>query len=359
MFDVLILGGGTAGCRLAAQLAEDATRQVALLEAGPAPSRRRPRPARRLDTVAQPGLNGRHVALLAGTGLGGAAAWGEGAPAALPQWPNLHLFCDATAVRVLLRGRRAVGAEFHRAGLVQQVHAQHTVLCAGPLATPALLLRSGIGPHAHLVAAGVATRLDLPGVGLGLRVPVALRLPVGRGARWRDWLGWGGVGPPAGAVAPPDSPLLWQWRPDALQLQLTAPASHGSLRLQGKDPEQPPRLDPDLLSEREDLDAWLHALRVAGPWLAAQGLRPGGTWARLVHDLALERWLRDQAVPAPGASGGCGVGDGPLDVLDAQLRVRGIDSLYVADASALPAPDADREALAARALQLLSRPASR
>ena len=323
MFDFVVVGGGATGYGLALRLAADAAAQVALIEAGPLWSRRRPRPAWRWPTVAQPGLNGRAVALVAGKGLGGAAAWG-GAAEPPPAPGTLTVLTDALAVRVLLQGRRATGVEFHRAGLVQQLQANRAiVLCAGALPSPLLLMRSGIGPHAELVAGNVATRHDLPGVGQGLQVPVHVAVPLRRAA-------------------------LALHRPAAsVHLALEQPASRGRLRLEGKDPYQPPRLDPDLLSERDDLEALLQQARLALEGLGAQGLRAARPWAGPLSDLALERLLRERAEPGPGVAGGCRQGDGPLAVVDAQLAVQGIAGLYVADASVLAQLPADGQAVAA------------
>lgn len=331
MFDFLVIGGGRTGYGLALQLAQGPGVQVGLVEAGPPASRRRPRPSWRWPTVGQPGLNGRAVALLTGKGLGGVAAWGDGAQA-LATPANLAVFTDAFTVRVLLQRRRATGVEFHRAGLVQQLHAgRAVVLCAGALQSPLLLMRSGIGPHADLVAAGVATQLDLPGVGLGLQVPVELRLPVRRGVLSTLGLGRAETGP---------------------ALVLARPASRGSLRLAGKDPDQLPRLDPDLLSEREDVETLAQQVRAALAGLGAQGLRPARPWSAALADLALERHLREQAGPAGGVVGGCRQLEGPLGVVDAQLAVHGVQGLYVADAAVLAEPPTDSQAIAALGVHL-------
>ncbi|HVR48486.1 MAG TPA: GMC oxidoreductase [Pseudorhodoferax sp.] len=347
MFDFLVVGGGRVGLGLALALAAEPAVQVGLVEAGPPVSSRRPRPGWPLPTQAQPGLNGRAVTLLSGRGLGGAQAWGADAQA-VHSAANLRVFTDALAVRVLLRARRAVGVEFHHGGLVQQLHAgRAVVLCGGAPQSPLLLLRSGIGPHAQLVAQGVATQHDVPGVGLGLQAPVQLRLALRLGvlaALRRRSLAELPAAPLAAGVR------LQRLR-DAVLLVLEQPASRGRLRLQGKDPYQAPLPDPDLLSEREDADALAQAVRALLPWPAAQGLRAGRPWQAAMGALALEGQLRERAEPGPGLAGGCLRGEGPRDVVDAQLAVHGLAGLYVADASVL-----DRLPRAGDVLQTLALP---
>lgn len=353
MFDVLILGGGSDGCRLAARLSDDPALQVGLLEAGPAVARR-PRPSWPWRTLRQPGLNGRSVPLPAGKGLGGTAAWRGASGAALPPRPNLHVFCDALAVRVLLRAGRAVGVEFHRQGLVQRLFARQAVVsCAGALGTPALLLRSGIGPHDELARHGVAPLLELPGLGQGLQVPLALRLPAPPQRPWLDRLLRRTASSALADAPPPPWPLALL--PDAALLVLPAPRSRGHIGLAAKDPEQPPRIDPELLGMREDLEALRDAVAQTACWLAAQDRRPAPAWAAPARPLALEAWLREHTEAAPGACGSCSV-----EVLDADLRVRGVDGLYVADASALAPGHGDdvralRAGVTAQAVRCLSR----
>ena len=84
--------------------------------------------------------------------------------------PNLHLVTDATVTRLVLEGRRIVGVEFRRAdGARQALAAGETILTAGALHTPALLMRAGIGPASHLAEMGIPALDDRPGVGRNLQ----------------------------------------------------------------------------------------------------------------------------------------------------------------------------------------------
>jgi len=82
--------------------------------------------------------------------------------------PNLTILSDALTRRVVVEGGRVVGVEVERAGTVETHRARLTVLCAGAIHTPAILVRSGIGPRDQLDAIGVDHVRDVPGVGNNL-----------------------------------------------------------------------------------------------------------------------------------------------------------------------------------------------
>lgn len=78
----------------------------------------------------------------------------------------MHIFAEAHTTRILTQNRRAVGVEFRQDGRLRQLRTEGEVLlCAGALQSPQLLLLSGIGEHAQLLANGIATVHHLPGVG--------------------------------------------------------------------------------------------------------------------------------------------------------------------------------------------------
>jgi choline dehydrogenase len=83
---------------------------------------------------------------------------------------NLHICTNALATEVLFEGRRAVGVRYQRGGIAFEAHASHEViLSAGTLASPKLLMLSGVGPAAQLREHGIDVVVDSPGVGTNLQ----------------------------------------------------------------------------------------------------------------------------------------------------------------------------------------------
>lgn len=83
--------------------------------------------------------------------------------------PNLVIMDDTEVHRLILEGRRCMGVEVVREGETVAVRAINTVLCAGSLRSPWILMKSGIGPASHLSDSGVEPMHDLPGVGSNLQ----------------------------------------------------------------------------------------------------------------------------------------------------------------------------------------------
>jgi len=98
---------------------------------------------------------------------------------------NLTILTDCEADRLLFEDRRAIGAAVRRNGERQTILADHVVLTAGALHSPWLLMKSGIGPAAHLAKHGITPLVDRPGVGQNLQdhptiSAVAYLAPAGR-----------------------------------------------------------------------------------------------------------------------------------------------------------------------------------
>ena len=298
--------------------------------------------------------------------------------------PNLHVATGAQATRIVLEGRRAVGVEIRRDGTTSTLRARREVLlAAGALQSPQLLMLSGIGPAAHLQGLGIDVRHDLPGVGRHLHDHVDV-VQVLDAPHLRELFGLS----LSGAVAAIRGIVEWrrrrsgllttnfaeaggfirssaaQTRPD-LQLHfvigklvdhgrkivlghgyschvcLLQPKSRGSVTLASADPDDAPLIDPNFLADRDDLDRLVRGFKamrhiLAQPALAGHGARELRASASAQTDAEIEAFIRGHADTIYHPVGTCRMGSGPLDVVDAELRVRGIDALRVVDAGVMP-----------------------
>ena len=122
---------------------------------------------------------------------------------------------------------------------------------------------------------------------------------------------------------------------------LLRPLSRGSVTLASKDPLAAPLIDPNFLADRDDMERLIRGFKLmrgilSQPALAAMGGRELAASAAAQSDAEIEHFIRDHADTIYHPVGSCRMGNGPLDVVDAQLRVRGIDALRVVDASIMP-----------------------
>ncbi len=298
--------------------------------------------------------------------------------------PNLQVITGALTTRILLEKKRAVGVEFQHEGAVKQLKATREVLlCAGALQSPQILLLSGIGPHSHLLENGVATQHDLPGVGQHLHdhpdvvqvtnaphlkdlfgiSPTGLFRAVKGIFEWRDhrtgmlttnFAEAGGFIKSRPEEAIPDlqlhfviAKLVNHGRTTTFghgyscHVCVLRPVSRGSVQLAGKDPAAAPLIDPNFLGHRDDMDRMIRGFRLTRKILAQKALADFGgketpASASAQSDLEIEKFIRDNADTVYHPVGTCRMGNGPMDVVDAQLRVHGMQGLRVVDASIMP-----------------------
>nr|HET7857809.1 choline dehydrogenase [Caldimonas sp.] len=297
---------------------------------------------------------------------------------------NLHVVTEALTTRVVLSGRCAVGVEVRVGGAARTLRARREVLlAAGALQSPQLLMLSGIGPGAHLQSHGIAVAHDLPGVGCSLHDHVDV-VQVLDAPHLKDLFGLSLTGLVNAGKA------IVEWRrhrtgllttnfaeaggfirssPDVdrpdLQLHfvigklvdhgrqtvfghgyschvcLLRPKSRGSVTLASADPGAAPLIDPNFLGERDDALRLVRGFRemrriLAQPALAGHRARELPVSAKATSDADIEAFIRDHAVTIYHPVGSCRMGSGPLDVVDAELRVHGIEALRVVDASIMP-----------------------
>jgi len=295
---------------------------------------------------------------------------------------NLAVLTHAHATRLLFNGNCAVGVEYLRLGAVDQAHASaEVILSAGALRSPQLLMLSGIGPKAELKRLGISARLDLPGVGKNLQdhlhtrvrceitqpltfAPLADELKAGARGDYEAHR-TGGLASnflEAGAFlkSRPDevSPdlqhfflmLLSPDYPEAgpptrhgitLTSYINRPLSRGEVRLASADPLDRPIIDPAYLSVADDRRCAVAGVRwnlkilyaTAFDDIRGEEVAPG-TAAR--SDADLESFVRRTASTTWHPAGTCKMGNDATAVVDGGLRVRGIESLRVVDASIMP-----------------------
>ena len=297
--------------------------------------------------------------------------------------PNLQVITGATVSRIELEQGRAVGVWFARGSGPEFAGARGEVLvCAGAFESPALLMRSGIGPGAHLHDMGIEVAHEQPGVGEGLHdhPDCVLQSPapgqtelfgLSLGAvapLWRSVWDWrtrrtgrltsnfaeAGVflrSDPAqatpnvqlhfvvGQLVNHGRTLSWG-HGHSLHVCLLQPQSRGRVRLGGPQAQDHLRIDPAFLSAPQDLQDLLNGVRQAQQILSQPALsevsHESPATARLRHDDRLADWIRQHTDTIYHPVGTCRMGVDAAAVVDPELRVRGVRGLRVVDASVMP-----------------------
>jgi choline dehydrogenase len=269
--------------------------------------------------------------------------------------PALTVRPDSPVSRVLLDAGRATGV-----GLIDgtDIDAGVVILAAGVYGSPAVLMRSGIGPEGHLREIGIPVRVNLPGVGANLADHPGVDLDSG----WRG-AGVGEDEPILHSIATFRSsgrasgtgPDLMFWVTDpfgaepgfSLDPVLLKPIARGSVRLRSADPLDPLRIRLPVVGEaaggETDLDRLVEGYRLGLELanrpevrrLSPEPAPPGPS------DLdAMRRIVRENAYSIPHVVGTCAMGSRAVDgaVVDAQACVHGVEGLMVVDASIIPEP---------------------
>ena len=300
--------------------------------------------------------------------------------------PNLTVETGALTSRILFDGLRAVGVEYVKDGQVRQAHADgEVILSGGAYNSPQLLLLSGVGPADELRDVGVTPFHDLPGVGRNLQehpnaaVAFATSGPFAFESQLRldrmalAILRWAllRTGPlahlPVSAMAflktregldLPDVQVLFSpvsmdgevWFPGvrkgkghtlSIMATLARPESRGWVKLRSPDPRDAPRILINLFEQPADLATLRRSIRLIRDFfqtepaagLVGRELLPG---ADAQSDAALDAHMRATSVTAHHPTSTCAMGVGEDAVVDAELKVRGLQGLRVIDASIMP-----------------------
>lgn len=299
------------------------------------------------------------------------------------QRPNLTVLRQVRAQRVLFEGKRAVGVAYRQQQQEAQVRAtREVIIAAGAFGSPQLLQLSGVGRPEDILPHGIALHHALPGVGqnlqdhldftqgwttrdtdnFGLGVVGGLRL-LGQLLPWKRH-GEGLIATPfaEGAAFLKTRPELE--RPDiqlhfciaivddharklhagygfSLHMCMLRPHSRGRVGLQSADPMADPLIDAGYLSDPRDLATMIAGARIARQIVMTEPLRRycrrelfGGREG--MDDAAWEAMIRQRADTIYHPVGTCRMGEDQMAVVDAQLRVHGLQGLRVVDASVMP-----------------------
>jgi choline dehydrogenase-like flavoprotein len=291
---------------------------------------------------------------------------------------NLRVIGDAAVDQVLIENGRTAGVRARIGGEIVEVRAEHVVLSAGAIHSPAILLRSGVGPEGTVARLPVGKGMqehplalfwlfarpeaqpaldarqtncclryssELEGAGLNDMMIVAvnqtLALPEWTPTSAEDADAatgtWGGV---AGGTAAGGPGLLCVW--------VNQQFGRGTLRLVSPDPDVHPQIDQNLLSDEGDLvrmrDGIHRALDLVRSGFFDESFAhvaidaTGRGIDELSDDAAIDAWLMETVGDTGHICGTCRMGapDDPRTVVDSHGRVLGIEGLYVADASVFP-----------------------
>ncbi|MCU1751992.1 GMC family oxidoreductase [Pseudomonas sp. 6D_7.1_Bac1] len=296
--------------------------------------------------------------------------------------PNLHIETHAHATRILFDGKRAVGIEFMQHGFKCVMHARsELILSSGAFGSPQLLLLSGIGPASQLLKHDIAVIHDLPGVGKNLvdhidyvhsyriksRRLMGLSLlgvwdTLKAGIRyWRHRTGPLTSNFAEACAFVKTSPDLRQadielaltiamfadhgrtlYRGHGLSLHacLLHPKSAGELTLASADPLAAPLIDPAFLTHPDDIATLIEGYKIIRKVMSTPAFKafaPKDVLDTPMNtDAEIEQVLRSRSDTLYHPVGTCKMGADAMAVVDARLKVRGLEGLRVADASIMP-----------------------
>lgn len=298
--------------------------------------------------------------------------------------PNLTIVTHALTDHIVFDGKRAVGVNYLQGDSNQLTHAKarrEVLLCAGAIASPQILQRSGVGPAALLKSLDINVVHDLPGVGENLQdhlemyLQYACKKPVSLypALQWfnqpkigAEWLFNGtGVGASnqfeAGGFIRSRAEFAWpniqyHFLPVAINYNgsnavkehgfqahvgsMRSP-SRGRVQVKSKDPRQHPSILFNYMSTEQDWQEFRDAIRITREIMAQPALdeyrgREISPGPEVQTDEQLDAFVREHAETAFHPSCSCKMGEDEMAVVDGQGRVHGMEGLRVVDASIMP-----------------------
>ncbi|MCM5703060.1 choline dehydrogenase [Larsenimonas salina] len=295
---------------------------------------------------------------------------------------NLTIEVHATTDRILFEGKRAVGVAFEQKGTKKEVRARKEVLlCAGAIASPQILQRSGVGDPQWLKELDIDVVHELPGVGKNLQdhlemyIQYECKKPISLypALKWYnqpkiglEWMVKGqGIGASnqfeAGAFIRSDDSEQWpnlqyHFLPIAISYNGKSAVeahgfqahvgsmrsnSRGRVKLRSRDLHAAPSILFNYMAEERDWEEFRAAIRLtrdiinqpAMDELRGPEISPG---ADVTSDEALDAFVREHAETAYHPCGTCKMGDDEMAVVNSDGQVHGMEGLRVIDASLMP-----------------------
>jgi choline dehydrogenase len=273
--------------------------------------------------------------------------------------PNLTVLTHATVIRLTLEGTQATGVEIVHNERVQYISAGvEVVLSLGAINTPKILMQSGIGDESELRRLGIRCVQHLPGVGQNLQDHFMM------GCIWESeqplapsetangavsfWKSTSSLPTPdiqqlIAEVPIPSAETAARFRPPANSWTISGigvhPKSRGRLRLTGPNPLDRIRIEANMLSHPDDLKVAIAAVELCREMGNSGALKPYAKREVMPGNLQgadLENFVRDAASSTWHQTCTAKMGRDSMSVVDADLKVYGIENLRIADGSIMP-----------------------
>ena len=270
--------------------------------------------------------------------------------------PNLTVLTHALVTKLTLEGKRATGVEIAFDGQIQRITAGlEVVLSLGAMHTPKVLMLSGIGDQAELQRLGIPVVQHLPGVGQNFQdhfgigcvweyqQPLPIRNNGGEATFF--WKSNPSLDTPDLQTCQGELPFSTaetaaKFNPPAASWTLfggvVRPKSRGQIRLTGPNPDDPVQIEANTLSHPDDLKAAIACVEVCREIGNSTPLRPFTKREVMPGNLrgaALEDFVRDATATYFHQTCTAKMGRDSMSVVDAQLKVYGIENLCIADGS--------------------------